>query len=363
MKKIVTIVAAALIATAAFAEVNVGAWGRGFFVPGASNGKMGVSTGWGGAPRVGVSLSGSSENAGFAIDIKADGGNLAVNDNAYIWVKPFSFIKLSVGQMFDDTLRGNACFGLWDWERTGNTIGEDVVFTRVCENPLGGAYLPLQGAIVALTPVEGLYITAGFRTGYGEGEIAENVFKNLQVQAGYTVANIVQIKAQWIGYKAANGDAKGVINAAVGLKAVENLTLDVGAFFNTADKSDVDVAVFLGYSGVENLGLNAVAKLTIGTDSDVNKFAYNFGVGANYNFGNGIGVIGDVRFNGQNYKNIPDDAKKMGIGFLVAVEKGFSNGKIGVGVEGGSRTTINNVTQEKADDFQFAVPIKVEYWF
>jgi len=362
MKKIVTIVAAALIASAAFAQVNIGAWGRGFFVPGASNGKMGVNTGWGGAPRVGVSLSGSSENVGFAFDIKADGGTVALNDNAYIWVKPFSFIKLSVGQMFDDTLRGNACFGLWDWERTGNTIGEDVVFTRVCENPLGGAYLPLQGAIVALTPVEGLYITAGFRTGYGEGEVAENVFKKLQVQAGYTVANIVQIKAQWIGYKDAKNDAQGLINAAVGLKAVENLTLDVGAFFRTEEKKDVDVALFVGYTGVENLGINAVAKLTFGTD-DTNKVVYNFGVGADYNFGNGIAVTGDVRFNGQDYKNIADDAKKMGIGFLVAVEKGFSNGKIGVGFEGASRTTINNVTQEKADDFQFAVPVKVEYWF
>ena len=174
MKKIVgTIAAIALAASSAFAGVNVGmGFNRGFFVPFAgADGEMytGISTSWGAEPRVGVSFSAASEQVGVVADVKFDGGNVAVNDNAYIWVKPVEWFKMNIGQSFDDTLRGNACFGSWDWLRPGNILGEDLIFTRVCNNPLGGAYAPLQGAILMLDPIEGLHISVGIPTGYGFG--------------------------------------------------------------------------------------------------------------------------------------------------------------------------------------------------
>ena len=114
MKKIVgTIAAIALAASSAFAGVNVGmGFNRGFFVPFAYDGtdaKAGISTSWGAEPRVGVSFSAASEQVGVVADVKFDGGNVAVNDNAYIWVKPVEWFKMNIGQSFDDTLRGNAC--------------------------------------------------------------------------------------------------------------------------------------------------------------------------------------------------------------------------------------------------------------
>ena len=118
MKKIVgTIAAIALAASSAFAGANFGmGFNRGFFTPFAWDGeaKADISTSWGKSPRIGASFSAASEDVGVVADVKFDGGSVAVNDNAYIWVKPASWLKIQIGQSFDDTLRGNACFGTWD---------------------------------------------------------------------------------------------------------------------------------------------------------------------------------------------------------------------------------------------------------
>ena len=140
MKKIVGIIAAiALAASSAFAGANFGmGFNRGFFTPIAgADGQMytGISTSWGAEPRIGASFSAASEDVGVVADVKFDNGQVQVNDNAYIWVKPASWLKIQIGQSFDDTLRGNACFGTWDWLRPGNILGEDLTFTRVCNNP------------------------------------------------------------------------------------------------------------------------------------------------------------------------------------------------------------------------------------
>ena len=94
MKKIVgTIAAIALAASSAFAGANFGmGFNRGFFTPFAWDGeaKADISTSWGNAPRIGASFSAASEDVGVVADVKFDNGGVAVNDNAYIWVKPAS---------------------------------------------------------------------------------------------------------------------------------------------------------------------------------------------------------------------------------------------------------------------------------
>ncbi|MBQ0163424.1 MAG: hypothetical protein KBS84_09750, partial [Treponema sp.] len=100
MKKIVgTIAAIALAASSAFAGVNVGmGFSRGFFTPIAYDGNdamVDISTSWGAQPRIGASISAASDDCGVVADIKFDGGNVAVNDNAYIWCKPASWLKFT----------------------------------------------------------------------------------------------------------------------------------------------------------------------------------------------------------------------------------------------------------------------------
>ena len=356
MKKIVgTIAAIALAASSAFAGVNVGmGFNRGFFTPFAWDGeaKADISTSWGNAPRIGASFSAASEDVGVVADVKFDNGGVAVNDNAYIWVKPASWLKVQIGQSFDDTLRGNACFGTWDWLRPGNILGEDLTFTRVCNNPLSGAYAPLEGAIVMVDPIEGLHVSAGLKiTGYN-AQTWENVAKNIQVQAGYTIPDVMQIKAQWIG----NGD-NGVINAAVAVKAVEGMTLDVGAFYNTASSATqpVTISAFWGM-GFDALSVNVNAKVDLAKDAD-NATKVAAGAGVGYDFGNGLSCGADVRYSQDFQKDVNN---VPAIAFAAWLDKGIANGTLGVAVQGALNTGIRDFA---ASDFTVAVPVRVQCFF
>ena len=358
MKKIVgTIAAIALAASSAFAGVNVGmGFNRGFFVPFAgADGEMytGISTSWGAEPRVGVSFSAASEQVGVVADVKFDGGNVAVNDNAYIWVKPVEWFKMNIGQSFDDTLRGNACFGSWDWLRPGNILGEDLIFTRVCNNPVGGAWAPLQGVILMLDPIEGLHISVGLPTGYGKSNW-EDLIAITQVQAGYTIADIAQIKAQWIGAgKNPDDEIEGQIEVAASVKAIEGMTLDVGAKFRTVENAPIDLAVFWGMP-VAGLALNANALVSIPT-ADNADMTLAIGAGVGYDLGNGMSVGADVRYS-QTFDDVTDPA----IAFAAWFDKGIANGTLGVAVQGATKTGIRDV---EATDFTFAVPVRVQCFF
>ena len=361
MKKIVgTIAAIALAASSAFAGANFGmGFNRGFFTPFAWDGeaKADISTSWGNAPRIGASFSAASEDVGVVADVKFDNGGVAVNDNAYIWVKPASWLKIQIGQSFDDTLRGNACFGTWDWLRPGNILGEDLTFTRVCNNPLSGAYAPLEGAIVMLDPIEGLHVSAGLKiTGYN-AQTWENVAKNIQVQAGYTIPDVMQIKAQWIG----NGANGGVVNAAVALKAVEGMTLDVGAFIPVEDASKTTIAAFWGM-GFDALSVNVNAKVDLAKDeSAATKVAAGAGVG--YDFGNGLSCGADVRYSQDFQKDVNN---VPAIAFAAWLDKGIANGTLGVAVQGALKTSVRDFGGTEAtgfSDFTIAVPVRVQCFF
>ena len=408
MKKIVgTIAAIALATSAVFADVNVGmGFSRGFFTPFAYDGndaRMDISTSWGGQPRIGGSISGASDECGVVGDFKFDGGELKVNDNAYIWVKPISWLKLNIGQSFDDTLRGNACFGSWDWLRFGNLTldlsdpdnvtyatagtpdnakfstvgiltGEDFIFTRICDNPLGGAYLPLVGAILMADPIEGLHIGVGLPISGYNNQKTEDVFKTIQVQAGYTIDGVGQIKAQYIGAKG-NGTAGdpqeddwAQIEAAFCLKAVENMTLDVGAKFRTYEDAPIDVAVYWAMP-FDALKVNASVGLTIAPKAfggDDSATTVVVGVGVDYDLGNGLAVGGDVRF-GKIFCGADgfDDsaASDPAFGFGVYLNKGIANGTLGIGAEGALKAQIRDFQPSEWDKFTFAIPVRVQCFF
>ena len=365
MKKIVgTIAAIALAASSAFAGANFGmGFNRAFFTPFAmgtnSEPEMVTCVSWGGAPRVGVSFSAAGEQIGVVGDIKLDGNKVAVNDNAYIWVKPASWLKVQLGQSFEDSLRGGQCFGTWDWLRQwGLMTGDDLTFTRLADvrGSMGGdESSALVGAIIALTPIEGLNINVGLKTGtVGDGtpgdasyasRSAENVFKNIQVQAGYTIADVAQIKAQWIGM----GET-GIINAAVALKAVENMNLEVGAFFNTAANSDVVVAATWGMN-FDAVNVKANAKVNINTTTSL-----NIGAAVGFDLGNGMGLTADVRF----AQTLTDGAKPA-FGFGAYFDKWLGNGSLGIGFEGVTNASIAGVSG--SGDFIMALPIRVQCFF
>ena len=410
MKKIVgTIAAVAVAAGVAFADVGIGSWGRAIFSPVGTldGGKTFVSnetTSWmggKGTSRMGFSVHGESENVGFNVDLKADGySGLGINDTAYFWAKPWEFLEVKIGKVQDDTGRGNLCYGMFNWWRMGfGFTGEDLTFTRFGNGGGGQA----QGAIVKVTPVEGLWIIGAFdlvehvgdwtRPDYTE---ATKVFGNYsQYGVGYNIDGVGSVRAQYIGQANAinkDGDtvANGKAEVAFDLTAVDGLYVTVGAqipfAFDALDVSgaypkasnqvkiaagaDFKLAAVTLHAIVDARLPNTVSKSVGSMDLKTTLGGrIGVGVGADVDFGNGIGLVADIRFNSAQDRvyevsvadvtatetEVKEDST---LSFLVGLSKGLTNGSIGVGFEG----EIQKITTSDSK-FNWAIPVVISASF
>jgi hypothetical protein len=187
------------------------AWGRAVFAPisfddvdsSVSAATATFSTP-GNAPRLGFTLAGTSESEkiGFIAQFQMNEWTTAadlVGENAKVWIKPFPFLKLTVGKFNEDDLRstiGNTEFNTWLVPSGGKD--EDGIFDR---------FQATLGAHIALTPIEGLYIEAA--VGSSPGNIRANrnlynisaldIYKAIQVGVGYRIPDIGFVRAQFIG--------------------------------------------------------------------------------------------------------------------------------------------------------------------
>lgn len=400
MKKALAILMVlALVASAATAEITFGAWGRGLFVPvqntGADDEDNSATTAisWGTPnPRIGMTIKGVSENAGFQIDWNSDGASFGISDQNKIWVKPVSMVTVSIGRVFDDTLRGNACFGAWDWYRAYSVVSaigsEDFVFGRI--DTLN------QGFVVSVAPMDALYIVASFND-LGKYQKTEYLLGDFQIQAGYTIANIGQIRA---GYKSvqtneveaaagttstvwddanANGaidvgevtyntvgavaasdaEVAGTVEVAFKLTAIENLYADIGMRMvtNTDIQADTkDINIYASYK-MDALKLHFIGQFQLCNDilnadgDDINT-AFMVGAGVEYALANGLGLEGDVRYLSENSAIVHGYGVDATTSFFAGISKSFSNGNIGAGVE-----VIS------AENTGYAIPIRMGYSF
>ena len=431
MKKtlIAVAAAAALTATSAFAEITFGAWLRSITGV-ASNGEdilTGTSNSWGGMRPSRLNVAGTSEdgNVGFKLDMYYNtGDNIQVGDNAYIWVKPASSVQIALGK-FDGGetgLRGDFCYGSWNWLRPGNWIADDEGLT------FNGSHT--NGLMAKITPVDGLVAViqlpvynstwGGNNTAYAAKTATEDAkntiedtFKNGMYAAAYTIEGLGTLKAGYFGsyaehkkgettreYLLANAqeDGKwvlksdssaepewkynsdtytkdseqiGTVNVAFDFNAVENLFVTVGARFGIADKEF--------NAGNEKMKITAGASYQV---SDAMKFsvsggyvqyqdkctgkdgkddsAFGIGAGVDYAIMDGLNAAADLR-----YKSNAGGDKDGAISFLVGVTKNVSsNGYIGVGFQGA--TNGNGLTGIKAnagDDFVWAIPVALQVGF
>ncbi|MGN0740676.1 MAG: hypothetical protein ACI4LX_10950 [Treponema sp.] len=387
MKKIVgKIAAVALAAGVAFADVGIGSWGRAIFAPVAAldggDVKALETTSWMsglGTSRIGISVHGESENVGFNIDMNADQyGKVGIHDTAYFWAKPWSWLEVKIGKVQDDTGRGNACFGLFNWIRMGGGWnGEDYTFTRFGDTngfTHGGQ---ARGAIVKVTPVKGLWIIGAFDLGWNKTKdddgndtdknandiTADIVFgQKSSYGVGYDIDGIGSIRAKYIGGanstdKDGNAVCGGQVNAAFDLTAVENLYVTIGAFipFDLASTSNkqVTLAAYANYK-VSIVTIHAIFHYSfekVYDDLTRAKADSMVGVGADFDLGNGIGINADVRYSFAK----KDESNSDNLAFLVGLSKGLTNGMIGVGFEG--------QTNAKGDKFGWAVPVVISAWF
>lgn len=397
MKKIISVLTGlALVAGAAMADgITFGSCGRGLWNVAANSGDDVVTDmhqSWGGlAPRTGISVSGSTENVGFAVDMFANGANgdkdkgITIGDNALIWVKPIEQIKIVAGKKDQNELRGDAAFGLWNWDRIG------AVNAMVLEGWTFPDVFDGNGVAVVAYPIDGLTVGAGIPLSLeGTGATLENTYAHgANYAAAYAIDGIGTIKAAYMTKATAKDkDLKdkdyGVIAAAFDLTMVDGLYASVGAQiptthvfteYNLLASKFADVPTVVNAYARYSLDALAV-HLAVGTKLNTfdmkkvmkgddaasdGQVGFAIGAGADYSLDNGIGFFGDVRYaNGVYMKNTSadkSDCLTLGLG----VEKNFSNGKIGIAFEGATNGNGRYTYEDNA--FAWEIPVKVEYCF
>lgn len=319
----------------------------------------------------------------------ANGANgIDLGDNALIWVKPIEQIKIVAGKKDQNELRGDAAFGLWNWDRIGaaGAMGlEGWTFPDVFDG---------NGVAVIAYPVDGLTVGAGIPLSLeGTGATLENTYAHgANYAAAYAIDGIGTIKAAYMTKATAKDkDGKdkdyGVIAAAFDLTMVDGLYASVGAqiptahVFTSLDITDpmkpkvTDVPTVVNAYARYSLDALAV-HLAVGTKLNTfdmkkvmegddaasdGQVGFAIGAGADYSLDNGIGFFGDVRYaNGIYMANTSadkSDCLTLGLG----VEKNFSNGKIGIAFEGATNGNGRYTYEDNA--FAWEIPVKVEYWF
>jgi hypothetical protein len=217
MKKVLVVLLILAVAGGLFAEVNISTWGRGMWVPfvtGSSvddkgtdateaddvkisgNG-MNIGPNFGKPVRAGLSFSGTNEagTVGYNLDLDQGSGDIGVGDNLKVWASPIPQLKLTVGRFYEDKLRGGGYTPWFDTVGFGDGYfnAPDQMFSRRAS---------LQGADIAVS-VAGFDAYASFTVNGMNYTTAKDglmdVFKFGQYGVGYTVPDIVQIKAQYIG--------------------------------------------------------------------------------------------------------------------------------------------------------------------
>ena len=404
MKKtlIAVAAAAALTATSAFAEITFGAWLRVLGSPIASTGEevvAGMENSWGwGARTARIDINGVSEDgkAGFSMGVYNDVyDGLGTGDRFNLWVKPTDTVKISIGKYDspDNGLRGDLCYGSWNWLRPYNWAfdGEGLTFDGIWRS----------GMMLEADPIEGLHAFAVIPMS-SSYKSAEDTYRNIQVGFGYAIEGVGKLKAQFIGdysYTTKKDDGKkdedattGQIGVAFDITAIENLYVTVGARFGIADKDVVVIArpddpnyLKMAFTAGASYQVSETMKFSVdgGYKQFQNKFnadddsVFFVGAGVDFNVMDGLAAVADVRYMSNMYGKADDEGA---ISFLVGVNKSVSsNGSLGIGFQGATNG-CGLVTKDGSgivagksytpgkddgdgDEFVWAIPVSVSVFF
>ena len=411
MKKtlIAVAAAAALTATSAFAEITFGAWLRTLTAPVASNGEdtvVGTANSWGwGARTARIDINGVSEDgkAGFAMNVFNDMSmDISAGDRAVLWVKPVDMIKISVGKYDspDNGLRGDFCYGSWNWLRPYNWgfDGEGLTFDGIWR----------KGMMIEADPIEGLHAFVVIPMADANADSyytkAEDTYRNVQIGFGYAIDGVGKLKAQFIGDDSYTTDAEGdrdetkttgQIGVAFDLNAVENLYVTVGARFGIADKDYRPDYIKMAFTAGASYQVSDAMKFsvdggyiqyqddcTVRNDEAVDNVFF-VGAGVDYTIMDGLSLAADVRYMSnvkgintkdadavKNFKGYGKDYDEGAISFLVGINKSVSsNGSLGIGFQGATngcgfvQSSGKGLVANATDDFVWAIPVSVSVWF
>ena len=379
MKKIVGIIAAAALASTAFAEVNVGTWNRAIFEPVYYDGDTVRSfegPGWDvgslGGVRTGLGFSASSENAGVVFDIHGNpGATIGMGDNAYTWVKPVDMLTLKFGKMDNNWGRLDHCFGTWDYSRFAGVLS-------VGEGLAGVERQKGLGAEVTLQPVEGLVIDyeANFNgdTNHTYDVMWESSSTMIGYQADFGFIRAIINGKQAAQYKAKDSDTKpaAVIALAADITAIENLVIKAGLSIPTVlTKKDSAIKIGAGVDyNLDALALHAQTELGIRAksinddlDYELGAFTAYVGAGVDYAFSDAWKLVTDVRFSTYSAQNTDGKDVKYedpAFGAYLGLQQQLTNATFAFGAQFGKRAMH---AKHEADDFTFAVPLTMTVSF
>lgn len=366
MKKIVAIVTGfALFAGTATAEgIGFRMWGRSVWDV-ASNSDNEIKTGmiqsWGDiAPRIGVGMHGNAGNIGFVMDLAVDGAKrLSIGENAHIWVTPAECVRLAAGHMNLHELRGDACFGMWNWYRLGavrKTSQEGWTFPGIFDT---------DGVNIILYPTAGLTMGAAIPlAGLGQNTkaatLAETYGRAAKYGMAYSVAGIGTVKTGISTAPLKRSDDDVTLYAALDLTAMKNLYASVGAEIPT-DGREIKANAYGRYRA-DAMTLHAIVGTKFNSadkkKDDYSGFGITFGAGADYNFENGSGIFADIRYANNIYYSATSAGEKDALTFGFGAHKGFSGGKFGIAFEG---TTNGGFYNNEA--FGWGIPVVFECMF
>ena len=387
-KTLIAVAAAAALTTSAFAEITFGTWMRVVAAPVASDGDenyTGITNSWGGGARTArLDVNGVSEDgkAGFCVQFFGDpwSGSYSTGDQGFLWVKPIDQIKVSMGDFDHNALRGDMCYGSWNWIRPSNWLQDDEGLTF---DGQGG-----KGLLAEVTPIDNLYAYAFVPLSTDFSVTAEDTYKSINVAAAYTIDGIGKIKAGFFGgYDKNEAEAVkksekiGDFEAAFDLTAVENLYVTAGFKYRLADKEywaakasekdakardnyNMKVALGASYQVADNVKVSASGAVFMYDIENVDVDPkFQLGAGVDVGVADGLNLAADVRYISETKvedKGQKDDA----ISFLIGITKNVSsNGYIGVGFQGATNGNgfLGNLKYE--DKFAWAIPVAVSVWF
>lgn len=393
-KALVVLFALVLAGSLVFAQeasgITFGSWGRALWnVASGTNDEpvTDVHQSWGGAaPRTSLNVRGDSDNVSYALDIFGNGSAISMGDNAYIEVRPGDWAALTLGKMDKNETRGDACFGMWNWDRIG------VVGAYSQEGFIFGDLSDANGFGLSarLYPIEGLTVGAGIplntdKNGdplsvnsvkdLAEGKFSDGSaanFADTYIQGKYFVmydiANIGKLKVGYDG-RGNQDDAWGVINAAFDVIAVDNLYFAIGGFIPTKGTKDdgepVQVNAHVRYN-MDPFAFHLQFGSKINQKDDAEgkadgAFGFVVAGGIDWAVLDNVLLNLDVRYaNGIYMKGSSadnTDCFTAGVG----IAKNWSNGQLGIGFE--CATNGYGRYDHDADEFVWTIPVKFEYSF
>lgn len=378
------------------------------------------STSWGDSARIGITIKGESKNIGFRVDMNTDnlvrGYNdksdteypkrgVTVHDEQKVWAKPIEGLTVELGQnIYYEALRGNSTYGAWEWARFAGIEGEDQIFPRGLAGNESLGKESASGSIIHYD-ADGFHVFAaldideegkdlGRKDAAGkavrEEYTSEMMFARGQYGVGYNIKGLGLARIQYIGKSYVEDSVNdnkaknyGIINAAFKMdQLVEDLYLDVGIFVPTKYSSKNNERTRFALYGKYAMGMvttHGLLNMTFDQDYVDDKgdnddgLGLKVGLGADIDLGDGLVINTDLRYHNEAaVKNIQlsdstDFKKNEDIdnqtAFLIGIQKGFSNGVIGIALQATNLAFQAETDKEKSDDLAWSIPVKIEYDF